>query len=263
MTNQIYGQTVILAGWAVVIFLFLNQIQVQQWNITHHHQRRKLIFTATAHYIGVHHHCHLRQRYIAYRPQQRATNIYGNWWNSIKWTSNLQCGKWFICSYHRKNSTEILAIENVSEFYISMHRNGYLWFYLVPLETKSQFARDDPAFLVLLILCIFGELTIWNGWFLNLSQYLRLSCSYVDRIHLDSRLNIWSNRLLYCVHCYRWFHLGWHCCDNIYVAFGESVFATKRQWGWCWMGILFWCSHERILSTIGSTPFCATDLFQR
>lgn len=54
-------------------------------------------------------------------------------------------------------------------------------------ETKSQFARDDPAFLVLLIVSLFGK------WYLHLNIAHSLIVeihSHIDRIHMDAELDI-------------------------------------------------------------------------
>lgn len=141
----------------------------------------------TAHCFGVHlHYRRQQQRPGACRPPPNHTNTYGNWSNSIKWTLNSPFGKWSIYSYHHRNSIGILAIENVGlpawlGFYFeklywlfsisSIFADFYFWqlqlinflfqqicHFFSKTETKSQFARDDPAFLVLLILCVFGKL---------------------------------------------------------------------------------------------------------
>lgn len=120
VTNRIYVENFVRLAEQFKIVLFLQikgkKHQTKLWSITHHHQHRNRIYIAIVPYIGVRHHCLLQTRYIVYRPQQRATNTWGNWWNSIRWILNLQCGKWFICSYHHKSCTEILAIENVSKY---------------------------------------------------------------------------------------------------------------------------------------------------
>lgn len=83
--------------------------------------------------------------------QQNATNISESFWNSNRWTLNLPPGKWSICSRRPKKSTEISRVENVSLWFslISSEQTFIIHSNVSISETKSQFARDDPAFLVL------------------------------------------------------------------------------------------------------------------
>lgn len=63
--------------------------------------------------------------------------------------------------------------ESLSQFWIQKRFVGVYPFEIVQFntivllsETKSQFARDDPAFLVLLVFCLCGKFSkkmeIWN-----------------------------------------------------------------------------------------------------
>lgn len=169
-----------------------------------------------AQYIGVHRRCRLQPPHIVCRPRQKATNICGKSLNLIKWTLNLPCGKWFTYSSHHRNYTEILAIENVSKqsaldnyddkfiiFYASHGSHRVNIFFFKFAETKSQFARDDPAFLVLLILCLFGKFP--RAWkFIVSSSLLNLncfdfSCFAVTSIGFTWTLNLTFGQTLYCI----------------------------------------------------------------
>lgn len=74
-------------------------------------------------------------------------------------------------------------------------------------ETKSQFARDDPAFLVLLILCIFGESNHrCHHLFIILSVYCLLNWSVnsisefsVTSIGFTWTLNLTFGQTFYCI----------------------------------------------------------------
>lgn len=127
-----------------------------KWSIINRLPHPSRICLAAIRRFVVNRRCRPQPPHTVCRPLQKATNTYGNWSNSIRWTLNLRCGKWSICSYHRRSCTETLAIGNVSaitRLASTAVANRSCYF----TETKSQFARDDPAFLVLLILCIFGE----------------------------------------------------------------------------------------------------------
>lgn len=116
----------------------------------------------------------------------------------------MPCGKWFTCLYHRKNYTETLAIENVSKSQRSylLITNDVIFIDLSSfLETKSQFARDDPAFLVLLIVCLFGKhfIRIAANLSLNHFECLFLLYSSVTSIGFTWTLNLSFGQTLYCI----------------------------------------------------------------
>lgn len=148
-----------------------------QWtNTIHRRQRRKRACTMIVRCFGAHRRCR-RQRptHIACPPPPNPTNTSGNWSNSIRWTLSLPFGKWSTYSYRRRSCTATLAIENVRIRCSFGHNliiissciwNSNFFRFLNLIETKSQFARDDPAFLVLLILCVFGK---WIHSFLSLA----------------------------------------------------------------------------------------------
>lgn len=98
---------------------------------------------------------------------------------------------------------------------------------------------------------------------LNCYRLLIIYFSYIDWIHLDIGLDIPSNRSLHRIHYYRWFYFGWHCYDNNFLAFCKPILTTKCEWSGCRVGLLIWCAYERILSTIGSTPFRFTRLLSQ
>lgn len=187
----------------------------------------------TTHCFGVHLHCRRQQqRSAAYRPPPNHTNIYGNWSNSIKWTSNLLFGKCSIYSYHRRSSIGISAIENVrlptwlrffrrKTVFFSISRsfadfssifgifNWHLSFLnknliFSQIETKSQFARDDPAFLVLLILCVFGKLKGFPMHILQISFFRKIDKKIsfvivVTSIGFTWTLNLTFGQTIYCI----------------------------------------------------------------
>lgn len=86
--------------------------------------------------------------------------------------------------------------------------------------------------------------------------------SNINRIHMDLKLDIRPNSVLYCVYCFCGFHCGWHHCDNNHMVLCKSILTAKCQWSWCWMGLQFWCAYECILPTAGSASFRSTHLFQ-
>lgn len=81
-------------------------------------------FTQAIHRFGVHHrYRRLQPHKIACLVQPRATNTWGNCWNSIKWILSLRCGRWSIYLCHHKNCIAILVIGNVSD--ILWHRSNW------------------------------------------------------------------------------------------------------------------------------------------
>lgn len=224
------------------------------------------MYLAVIHRFVVNRRCRRQPPHTVCRPHQRATNTFENWLNSIKWILNLQCGKWSTCSSHHRNCTEILAIENVScpwtvgsdQLLIDLHFT----------ETKSQFARDDPAFLVLLILCIFGESPFkhrcpvpsakFDGHFITFHCF-----SDVDWIYMDAESDIWPNILLHSVYCGRRFHNGRSNCVNIDVVIHKSIFTRTSHRCRHRMGLLLRCASECIFSTIGATAFRSIAILQQ
>lgn len=57
----------------------------------------------------------------------------------------------------RKHSSDAYYLNQFVGLFHFNYFIGFLFSFFFSPETKSQFARDDPAFLVLLILCVFGK----------------------------------------------------------------------------------------------------------
>lgn len=132
----------------------IKKVQLEQWiNITHHHQHRKQIYTMTVQCFGVNRRYHRQPQRIVCQQPQKAINICENWSSSIKWTLNLLCGKWFTCLYHRRNYTEILAIENVS--------NTQFPFVFATNNKMFNFQKLNPS----------SPVTIRRFWFCYLCAY--------------------------------------------------------------------------------------------
>uniref|UniRef100_A0A1I7WZE0 Serpentine receptor class gamma n=1 Tax=Heterorhabditis bacteriophora TaxID=37862 RepID=A0A1I7WZE0_HETBA len=86
---------------------------------------------------------------------------------NLRWISNLLLGKCYIFSFNHKRCIGIFCIENVSFIIIHcmynmtffvMSSRPYFFYNIIReiyIITKDQFARDDPAFLVLLSLSLF------------------------------------------------------------------------------------------------------------
>lgn len=116
--------------FSIFYYFFFLKLSIQnqsvfesKWSIINRRAHHRWIFIHQIHHFEVNRHYHRLQQHIVYRQQQKVINIYENWSNSIKWISNLQCGKWFIYLYHHKNSTEISVIVNVS---VSLIVNWFL-----------------------------------------------------------------------------------------------------------------------------------------
>lgn len=134
----------------------------------------------------------------AWQRRPKDTNTCGDFSSSVRWTLSLPPGRWFTFSYHHRKSTETFNIGNVSiylrkhlcvgvrvwisivainleEYFLYKISLQCIWRYIennmennivtssltLPTETKAQFARDDPAFVVLLCFWLCGESYIY------------------------------------------------------------------------------------------------------
>lgn len=85
----------------------------------------------------------------AFQLQPNDTNSYESFVISSKWTSSMPYGKWSTCSFPHRKFTEISTTGKVSLVF-HLHINTFLLSFVLLSGSKAQFARDDPAFLVLL-----------------------------------------------------------------------------------------------------------------
>jgi hypothetical protein len=87
----------------------------------------------------------------AFQLQQNDTNSYESFATSSKWISNMPSGKWFTCLFPHRKYTEIFITGKVSLHFIQSLKSKQIYSSEFSCTgSKAQFARDDPAFLVLL-----------------------------------------------------------------------------------------------------------------
>lgn len=110
----------------------------------------------------------------ARRPRPKLPNICGDSSNFVRWTLSLHSGRCCISSLVHRRSIGISDIGKVRKLSLIQLGGSFVqsikllmihnlrFRVLSWLETKSQFARDDPAFLVLLLASLCSELKNYN-----------------------------------------------------------------------------------------------------
>lgn len=98
-------------------------------------------------------------------------------------------------------------------------------------ETKSQFARDDPAFLVLLVACLCGKSMVQPGRnYAALTHPKPLSAySHFDRDGVGVKLRICTDHSVHAVRRVRGLHFLWYGSGHLPLVLCQSIPARSKQ----------------------------------